>query len=80
MIKSVIFDMYETLITLHQSPLYFGTQIAIDAGSLELESASEIGMKVVQAVWYLKERTIQPSRRKKNFIQAETPLEILQYI
>lgn len=30
--KAVIFDMYETLITHFQSPLYFGTQMAIDAG------------------------------------------------
>lgn len=32
MIKAVIFDLYETLITLFDSPLYFGTQMAIDAG------------------------------------------------
>ena len=32
MIKAVIFDMYETLITLYESPLYFGEQIAKDAG------------------------------------------------
>lgn len=32
MIRAVIFDMYETLITLFDSPLYFGTQMAIDAG------------------------------------------------
>ena len=32
MIKAVIFDMYETLITLYESPLYFGSQIALDAG------------------------------------------------
>ena len=32
MIKAVIFDMYETLITLFDSPLYFGTQMAADAG------------------------------------------------
>lgn len=32
MIKAVIFDMYETLITLFESPLYFGTEIAEDAG------------------------------------------------
>lgn len=51
-----------------------------DGGSLELETASQIGMKAVQAVWYLKEGTIQPSKRKKDFIQAETPLEILKYI
>lgn len=32
MIKTVIFDMYETLITHYQSPLYFGKQMAADAG------------------------------------------------
>ena len=32
MSKAVIFDMYETLITLFESPLYFGTQIAEDIG------------------------------------------------
>ena len=51
-----------------------------DGGNLELESASQIGMKAVQAVWYFKEGTIQPSRRMKDFIQAETPFEILRYI
>ena len=35
MIKAVIFDMYETLITLFDSPLYFGTQMASDAGIAE---------------------------------------------
>lgn len=51
-----------------------------DGGSFELETASKIGMKAVQAVWYLKDGIIQPSRRKKDFIQAETPFEILEYI
>lgn len=37
MIKAVIFDMYETLITFFQSPLYFGTHMAIDAGIPEEE-------------------------------------------
>lgn len=32
MIKAVIFDMFETLITHYQSPFYFGSQIAADAG------------------------------------------------
>lgn len=32
MIKAVIFDMYETLITHSKSPLYFGKQIAEDLG------------------------------------------------
>ena len=30
--KAVIFDMYETLITLFESPVYFSTQMAEDAG------------------------------------------------
>ena len=32
MIKAVIFDMYETLITQFESPLYYGAQIAEDIG------------------------------------------------
>jgi putative hydrolase of the HAD superfamily len=32
MTRAVIFDMFETLITHYQSPLYFGTQMAEDAG------------------------------------------------
>lgn len=35
MIKAVIFDMYETLITHYRSPLYFGVQMAADAGISE---------------------------------------------
>ena len=30
--RAVIFDMFETLITHYHSPLYFGTQMAQDAG------------------------------------------------
>ncbi|MCH5270757.1 MAG: HAD family hydrolase [Lachnospiraceae bacterium] len=32
MIRAVIFDMFETLITHYRSPLYFGAQMAADAG------------------------------------------------
>lgn len=35
MVKAVIFDMFETLITHFEAPLYFGTQMAIDAGISE---------------------------------------------
>ena len=31
-IRAVIFDMYETLVTQLQSPLYYGTQIAQGLG------------------------------------------------
>ena len=55
--------------------LYIG-----DGGSRELETAGGLGMKVVQAVWYLQEGTRQTSRRMVNFLQAETPLEVLNYL
>lgn len=43
MIKAVIFDMYETLVTLFESLLYFGTQMAVDAG---------INEKAFQKIWW----------------------------
>lgn len=55
--------------------LYIG-----DGGSEELETASVLGMKAVQAVWYLQEGSTQPSKRKENFLQAENPLEVLKYL
>lgn len=51
-----------------------------DGGSNELEAARNAGMKAVQAVWYLKENTGQPSKRKKEFVQMESPLDILNMI
>lgn len=51
-----------------------------DGGSFELETASELGMTAVQAVWYLKEGTTQPSKRNRNFSQVETPLGILELL
>ena len=51
-----------------------------DGGSRELETATALGMKAVQAVWYLQEGSTQPSRRLVNFLQAETPLEVLKYL
>lgn len=41
MTKAVIFDMYETLVTLYENPPYFGAQIAIDAG-IEEEKFQEM--------------------------------------
>lgn len=49
-----------------------------DGGSHELEAAQAVGMKAVQAVWYLQEGTNQPCGRKEGFLQVEHPLELLQ--
>jgi len=55
--------------------LYIG-----DGGSRELETATALGMKVVQAVWYLQEGSTQLSKRLANFLQAETPREVVYYL
>ena len=51
-----------------------------DGGSHELEAARELGMKAVQAVWYLREGTTQPCSRKAGFEQMEEPLDVLNEI
>ena len=55
--------------------LYIG-----DGGSNELETAERLGMKAVQAVWYLREGTTQPTGRKQGFVQVEKPLDVLKYL
>lgn len=50
-----------------------------DGGSHELETARKLGMTAVQAVWYLREGTTQPAKRKPDFPQLERPLEVLAY-
>lgn len=51
-----------------------------DGGSCELEASSELGMNAMQAAWYLKEGVKQPVRRKPEFIQLETPCDVLEYV
>lgn len=52
--------------------LYIG-----DGGSDELEAAQRVGMQTAQAVWYLKEGTRQPVKRKPEFRQLEAPEDVL---
>lgn len=51
-----------------------------DGGSRELETAREIGMHPVQAVWYLKEGTTQPTGRMREFTNIENPLGVIEII
>lgn len=51
-----------------------------DGGSQELETAEKLGMNAVQAAWYLQEGTMQPVGRKHDFPQAESPLDVLEYL
>ena len=65
----------EKLMVTADECLYVG-----DGGSYELEAAKDLGMETVQAAWYLKEGTTQPTGRKENFKQIENPLDVLNYI
>ena len=51
-----------------------------DGGSLELETAQAVGMHPLQAAWYLKDGTRQPVKRKAEFSQAESPLDVISEI
>ena len=50
-----------------------------DGGSRELETAEGLGMKAVQATWYLVQGSAQPAARKPEFDQARMPLAVLAY-
>ena len=58
-----------------QECLYVG-----DGGSFELETARSLGMHTMQAVWYMKDGSTQPAKRKPDFSQAESPLHILDAV
>lgn len=73
--KEIFYRCMKALSVRAEKCIYVG-----DGGSCELEAAQELGMKAIQAVWYLKEETLQPTGRKKNFINVESPLDVLQYL
>ncbi len=51
-----------------------------DGGSHELEAAREIGMKPLQALWYLKENTRSKRGHNPEFVGLEEPLDVLKYL
>lgn len=51
-----------------------------DGGSYELETAKKLGMKPIQATWYFKEGTTQPSGPKAEFIQAKEPMDVFGFL
>ena len=65
----------EDLEVLPEECLYVG-----DGGSFELETAQALGMHPLQATWYLKDGVNQPAKRKKEFLQADSPLEVIAEI
>lgn len=51
-----------------------------DGGSGELEAAAKIGMMPAQAVWYLKEGTMQPVGRLNDYRNIENPLGVVELV
>ena len=51
-----------------------------DGGSFELETAQALGMYPLQATWYLKEGVSQQVKRKAEFLQAASPLDVISEI
>ena len=64
-----------SLSVLPEECLYVG-----DGGSFELETAREIGMHPLQAVWYFKDGVNHPSERKSEFSHAQTPMDVVSKI
>lgn len=51
-----------------------------DGGSMELVKAKELGMNAVQAAWYLGDNLDQPVGRLTDFVQLESPMEVLSIL
>lgn len=55
--------------------LYIG-----DGGSCELEAATALGFKALQAVWYLEKHSYIPTPRKAEFEKLSSPAQIVNFI
>lgn len=51
-----------------------------DGGSRELETALQVGMKPVQALWYMRDNARQGVHRMPEFAGAEKPMDIVEMI
>lgn len=73
--KEIYNRCIEALSVQPEECLYVG-----DGGSHELETAKELGMRAVQATWYLKEGTSQPVGRKLEFEEAKRPMDVVNFV
>ena len=72
---AIFYKCIEKLCVKPSECIYIG-----DGGSNELETATKIGMKAIQAAWYLKSGTCQPSKRKFEFEQLKNPYDLFCHI
>ena len=73
--KEIYYRCMEVLSVQPEECLYVG-----DGGSSELETAEKLGMKAVQATWYLKEGTSQPVGRKPEFEEVKRPVDVVKMV
>lgn len=73
--KEIYYRCMEELSVQPEECLYVG-----DGGSRELETARELGMKAVQATWYLKNGTSQPVGRMPKFVEAKRPMDVVKFV
>ena len=51
-----------------------------DGGSSELEAASALGMKAIQATWYFKDNTRDHVHLKKDFATLLRPMDVIRFL
>ena len=51
-----------------------------DGGSNELEATDKLGMRPLQAGWYLAETGTLEAKRQANFPLLQTPFDVLDYL
>ena len=73
--KEIFLRCLKKLSVLPEECLYVG-----DGGSRELETASELGMKALQATWYFPYNQRKTPEYKEGFPRLDTPSEILNYL
>lgn len=73
--KEIYYRCLDVLSVQPEECLYVG-----DGGSRELETAEELGMKAVQATWYLKKGTSQPVGRMVEFAEAKRPMNVVDLV
>ena len=51
-----------------------------DGGSHELEASGSLGMRPLQAIWYLKEGTLHRIKPMDEYIKLERPMQVFDYL
>lgn len=73
--KEIFYRCMDKLEVNAEECIYIG-----DGGSFELQVAEELGMMALQAAWYLKEGTKQPTKRMNEFIQLDCPCDVFRFL